>query len=201
MVIVNKGSIRTRSRNLILASTSPRRLSLLTQIGIKPKAVVDPKVIEHIKQNESPERMVKRLSKEKAEAVFKKHKGVWILAADTVVVCGKHKIGKPRNKVQARKILNLLSGRRHYVYGGVCVIDPLGDIHLRCVKTFVTFKRLQINEIEFYLESGEWLDKAGGYAIQGRGTLFVKKIQGSYSNVVGLPLYETNMLLIGLGYL
>ena len=200
MICVNKGTIETGSNRLVLASTSPRRLDLLFQIGIKPKAVVDPKIIEHTKQNERPERLVRRLSKEKAEAVFKKHKGVWILAADTVVVCGKRKIGKPSNADQARKILKLLSGRRHYVYGGICVLDPVGSIHLRCVKTLVTFKRLQFNEIESYIESGEWLDKAGGYAIQGRGTLFVKKIQGSYSNVVGLPLFETNMLLMGLGY-
>ena len=141
-----------------------------------------------------------RLSQAKAEAVFKKHKGVWILGADTVVVCGKRKIGKPINVDQARKTLTLLSGRRHYVCGGICVLDPLGRTHLRCVKTYVTFKRLHFNEIDSYIESGEWSDKAGAYAIQGRGTLFVKKIQGSYSNVVGLPLFETNMLLMGLGY-
>jgi septum formation protein len=129
-----------------------------------------------------------------------RHEGAFILAADTVVACGRRILGKPEDEAVARRFLALLSGRRHRVYGGAVAVAPDGRIASRLVVSQVGFKRLTEAEIAAYLATGEWRGKAGGYAIQGRAAEFVDWMSGSYSNVVGLPLYETARLLFGLGY-
>ena len=130
----------------------------------------------------------------------KKFSRAFILGADTVVACGPRILGKAEDEQTARCYLELLSGRRHHVFGGICVIDPAGNTRSKVTETIVTFKRLEETEIFRYLCSEEWRDKAGGYAIQGLAASFIKKINGSYSNVVGLPLYETVNLLTGMTY-
>src|SRR5205085_707466 len=141
-----------------------------------------------------------RLAEEKASAVMPRHPGAFILAADTVVACGRRILPKTEDEASARACLTLLSGRRHRVYGGIAVITPKGEIGIRRVVSQVAFKRLSTEELEAYLKSREWHGKAGGYAIQGRAAAFVPWISGSYSNVVGLPLHETAQLLAGRGY-
>ena len=141
-----------------------------------------------------------RLARAKAEAVRPRHPDAYVLAADTVVACGRRILGKPEDEKTARRFLVLLSGRRHRVYGGIVVISPEGRVATRRVVSQVAFKRLSDSELSAYLAIGEWRGKAGGYAIQGRGAAVVSWMQGSYSNVVGLPLYETAALLRGFGY-
>jgi septum formation protein len=147
-----------------------------------------------------PAQHVARLARAKAEAVRTRHEGAFILAADTVVACGRRILGKPEDEAAARRFLTLLSGRRHRVYGGVAAIGPDGRVAMRLVVSQIGFKRLTEAEIALYLATGEWRGKAGGYAIQERAAEFVSWMSGSYSNVVGLPLYETAQLLTGLGY-
>jgi septum formation protein len=185
---------------LVLASASPRRLDLLRQIGIVPD-VVDPADIDETPaKDEQPAAHVVRLAEAKARAVEPRHAGAFILAADTVVACGRRILPKTEDEQTARACLALLSGRRHRVYGGVALINPTGDLAIKRVMSQVRFKRLSDQEIASYLNSGEWHGKAGGYAIQGRAAAFVPWIAGSYSNVVGLPLHETAQLLAGRGY-
>lgn len=185
---------------LILASASPRRLALLQQVGIEPDAVDPAEIDETSLTRERPIDLVQRLAGEKARVVLGRHRGDWILAADTVVACGLRILPKPEDERAVRKCLSLLSGRRHKVVSGICLIDPQGAAHSRCVTSAVLFKRLHDTEIAAYVEGGEWRGKAGGYAIQGHAAKFVKWISGSYSNVVGLPLFETCQLLEGLGF-
>jgi septum formation protein len=188
------------SAPLVLASASPRRLDLLRQIGIVPD-VVDPADIDETPaKDEQPAAHVVRLAEAKARAVEPRHAGAFILAADTVVACGRRILPKTEDEQTARACLALLSGRRHRVYGGVALINPTGDLAIKRVMSQVRFKRLSDQEIASYLNSGEWHGKAGGYAIQGRAAAFVPWIAGSYSNVVGLPLHETAQLLAGRGY-
>ena len=185
---------------LVLASASPRRLDLLRQIGIEP-AAVDPAAIDETPlPHELPPAHVLRLAQAKAEAVRLRHPGAFVLGADTIVACGRRILPKAEDEVTARKCLQLLSGRRHRVYGGVALATPEGGIALRRVVSHVSFKRLSEQEIAAYLASGEWHGKAGGYAVQGRAASFVSWLSGSYSNVVGLPLFETAQLLTGRGY-
>ena len=186
--------------SLVLASASPRRLELLRQVGIAPDAVDPAEIDEAPLPRELPAAHVTRLARAKAEAVRPRHPGAFILAADTVVACGRRILGKPEDEAAARRFLALLSGRRHRVYGGVAVITPDGKIAMRLVVSHVAMKRLGEAELAAYLATGEWRGKAGGYAIQGRAATLVSWMQGSYSNVVGLPLYETAQLLAGLGY-
>jgi septum formation protein len=185
---------------LILASGSPRRLELLRQIGIEPDAIEASCVDEQPLRRELPLDHARRLALEKAVAVAGRHPAAFVLAADTVVACGRRLLPKAEDLETARACLRLLSGRRHRVVGGVCVIDPAGRRRVRSVTTAVTFKRLAMDEMEDYLRSGEWEGKAGGYAIQGRAAVFVRAVNGSYSNVVGLPLFETHAMLCGMGY-
>lgn len=185
---------------LVLASASPRRRALLAQIGILPEAVVAPEVDETPGKAELPRALATRLALDKARAVAARHAGAFILAADTVVACGRRILPKPETAAEARDCLRLLSGRRHQVLGGVCVIDPKGRERVRLVVTRVAFRRLDRAMIDAYLATGEWRGKAGGYAIQGRAAVFVRWINGSYSNVVGLALFETDALLSGLGF-
>ena len=185
---------------LVLASASPRRLELLRQIGIVPDAV-DPAAIDEMPlPRELPAAHVVRLARAKAEAVRPRHPDAFILAADTIVACGRRILGKPDDEHGARRFLVLLSGRRHRVYGGMAVIAPNGRAATRRVISQVAFKRLSDSEISTYLATGEWRGKAGGYAIQGRAAALIAWMQGSYSNVVGLALFETAQLLSGMGY-
>jgi septum formation protein len=186
--------------SLVLASASPRRRELLTQIGLAPDAIAPARMDEVPHRREPPRRLALRLAEEKARDVAARHPGAFILAADTVVACGRRILPKPDGADQARACLQLLSGRRHRVFGGVAVVTPEGRMGSRLVTTVVAFKRLQPREIDAYLASGEWRGKAGGYAIQGRAAAFVTHLSGSYCNVVGLPLYEAVALLRGLGY-
>lgn len=185
---------------LVLASASSRRLELLRQIGIVPDAVDPAEIDEAPLPRELPAAHVVRLARAKAEVVRLRHPDAFVLAADTVVACGRRILGKPEEENEARRFLNLLSGRRHRVYGGFTVVGPGGRAVTRRVVSQVAFKRLSDAELEAYLATGEWRGKAGGYAIQGRGAALVSWMQGSYSNIVGLPLFETAQLLAGLGY-
>jgi septum formation protein len=185
---------------LVLASASPRRLELLCQIGIVPDHIDPADIDETPRAGELPPGHAVRLARAKAEAVRPRHPRAFILAADTVVACGRRILPKPEDQAAARACLALLSGRRHRVYGGVALITPAGDIALRRVVSQVAFKRLSDSETAAYLASGEWRGKAGGYAIQGHAAALISWISGSYTNVVGLPLYETAQLLAGRGY-
>lgn len=185
---------------LVLASASPRRRELLAGIGIFPDAVIPPDMDETPYRRELPARTARRLAESKAESIAEREPEAFVIAADTVVALGRRLLGKPADENQARRFLGMISGRRHRVYGGVAVAAPDGRRAGRLVTTVVSFKRLAPPEIEDYLASGEWRDKAGGYAIQGRAAALVPRINGSYSNVVGLPLYETVSLLQGLGF-
>ena len=185
---------------LILASASPRRLELLAQIGIVPDQVAPADIDETPAADESPRRLALRLAEEKARAVAKSNGGAFVLAADTVVACGTRALGKASDEREARKFLTLLSGRRHRVYGGVCLIAPDGTERSRVIETQVKFRTLGPEDLDRYLSYDEWQGKAGAYAIQGHAATFIKAISGSYSNVVGLSLCEVDGLLRGLGY-
>jgi septum formation protein len=185
---------------LILASGSPRRLDLLRQIGIEP-AVIDPADLDEAAlRGETPRLLALRLAREKAAAVAKRHPGAYVIAADTVVAVGRRVLGKAETEAEARVCLDLLSGRAHRVETAVAVIAPTGQAAQRLVESRVHFKRLTPREISRYLDGGEWRGKAGGYAIQGRAGAFVLSLEGSYTAIVGLPLYETLCLLEGLGW-
>ncbi|MCO5732967.1 Maf-like protein [Rhizobium sp. SSA_523] len=196
----------SRDQQLILASGSPRRLDLLNQIGIKPARLMPMDIDETPKRSEHPRSLARRLSTEKAEAALSVINGdlAWrnsyILSADTVVAVGRRILPKTEFMEEASAALHLLSGRGHWVYTGVCLITPGGQFRQKVVETKVRFKRLSAREIEAYLGCDQWRGKAGAYAIQGIAGSFVQKLTGSYSNVVGLPLYETALLLNGEGF-
>ncbi len=183
---------------LILASASPRRTDLLAQIAVVPDETVPANIAETPRKGELPRQLAARLSREKALAVAGRRPGAAILAADTVVACGRRILPRPEDAAAARGCLELLSGRSHMVYGGICLLVR-GAARSRLVVTRVAFRRLSVDDIESYLASGEWKGKAGAYAIQGRAAAFVRRLNGSYSNVVGLGLYETAGLLAGHG--
>ena len=189
-------TLRARPR-LILASASPRRLELLAQVGIRPDATLPADIDETPRPRELARPCALRLAAAKAEAVAADD--AVVLAADTVVAVGRRILGKPASLAEAEAFLRLLSGRRHRVVTGVAVRTP-ERTRLRAVETAVRFKPLDRGEIAAYLASGEWRGKAGGYAIQGLAGTFVVKMVGSYTNVVGLPLYETMSLLGGEGF-
>jgi septum formation protein len=172
-------------------------LDLLAQIGIRPDAVDPADIDETVRPRELPGPHALRLAREKAHAVAARHPDSFVLGADTVVACGRRVLPKAEDEAAARRCLELLSGRRHRVHGGVALVAPGGRTTERRVETIVAFKRLTPPEIAAYLASGEWRGKAGGYAIQGRAARFVRWLSGSYSNVVGLPLFETAALLEG----
>lgn len=169
-------------------------------MGLAPDEICVSDIDESQRVGELPSAVAGRLAIDKARSVASIRMEAYVLAADTVVACGRRILPKAIGVTEARECLNLLSGRRHNVYTGVAIIDPRQRLKSRIVKSTVAFKRLAPNEIEHYLESREWEGKAGGYAIQGRGALFVRWLKGSYSAVVGLPLYETGAILNGLGY-
>jgi septum formation protein len=183
---------------LVLASASPRRLALLGQIGIVPDRVVAPDIDETPLPDEPPRSHAQRLARAKAHAVAEP--ASYVLAADTVVAAGRRILPKAETADQARRCLALLSGRRHRVATAVVLLAPDGRRGERLVQSVVGFARLTERQVAAYLASGEWQDKAGGYAVQGRAAAFIRFLSGSYSNVVGLPLFETAQLLRGLGW-
>lgn len=185
---------------LILASSSPRRLELLEKIGITPSSVIPADIDETPNKKEKPFEYVKRMSLEKALSVAVVNADSYIISADTVVIKGATILGKPADRKQAEAFLNLLSGGKHNVLTSFTVISPQGKSVTKVIKTVVTLKRFSIEEIHWYLDSGEWQGKSGGYAIQGRFEMFVKQINGSVSNVVGLPLFNVYNTLTGMGY-
>lgn len=188
---------------LVLASASPRRLSLLQQIGITPDFVLATDINEDVGRNEPAAFYAARIAREKAQAAALMHEAAshaFILAADTVVCVGRRIILKPANRAEAERSLSLLSGRGHRVMTAVALRSPDGQWRERLVETRLAFKRLSYDEHKAYLDSEEWRGKAGGYAIQGLAGLFVTRLVGSFTNVVGLPLAETAALLQGAGY-
>jgi septum formation protein len=186
--------------SLVLASASPRRLDLLRQIGIEPDLVDPADVDETPLPQETPRLMALRLARAKAALTAARQPGAYVLAADTVVAVGRRVLPKAETEAQARACLALLSGRGHRVETAVAVQAPDGRTAARLVESRLQVKRLTEAEIAGYLASGEWRDKAGGYAVQGRAGGFIIALHGSYSAVVGLPLYETRALLEGLGW-
>ncbi len=185
---------------LILASSSPRRRELLASIGVVPAQIISPEIDETAHKGEGIREYVKRIARLKARVVHVQIPEAYVLAADTSVELGKRILLKAENREEARQMLERHSGRRHKVYTAICVLSPEGKEACRVRITRISFKRLSEEEIEDYLDSGEWEGKAGGYSIQGKAAKFVKFMSGSYSNVVGLPLYETDCLLKGLGF-
>jgi septum formation protein len=191
---------------LVLASGSPRRLALLNQAGIEPDSLQPAEIDEIPVKGELPRALATRLARAKAQVALASVKideelrGSYIVAADTVVAVGRRVMPKAEMLEDAAACLRMLSGRNHRVYTGVCLVTPKETFRQRLVETRVRFKRLSGEDLEAYLASGEWRGKAGGYAIQGLAGTFVVKMVGSYSNVVGLPLYETLSLLSGEGY-
>ena len=179
---------------LVLASTSPRRRELLARIGLTPSRIAAPEIDETPLKGELPRAYVARLAEGKALAVDRAEDEV-ILAGDTTVAVGRRILEKPVDEADLRRMLGLLSGRRHHVYSGVCVVGADGKPRVRVADTVVAFKPLSAAEIDWYVESGEGMGKAGGYAIQGKAEIFVRFLSGSHSNVVGLPLFETRALL------
>jgi septum formation protein len=187
-----------RTMRLILASASPRRLDLLARIGVTPAAVVPAEIDETPLKGELPLPYARRIAAAKAEAV--REQGALVLAADTVVAAGRRILPKTETKADARAALSLLSGRRHRVHSAVTLIDAEGRARHRLSSSIVTFKRLSEDELSAYLASGEWRGKAGGYAIQGRAEALIRALSGSFSGVMGLPLFETRALLRAAGY-
>jgi septum formation protein len=181
--------------SLVLASASPRRLELLRQVGLQPVRIEPADIDESPRPRELPRAYALRMARAKLAAVAGRHRGSVVLAADSVVACGRRILPKAESEAEARACLKLLSGRRHRVLGGIAIAAPDGAVRARLVETAVRFKRLEAGEIDDYIASGEWRGKAGGYAIQGRAAAFVSFLSGSYSNVVGLPLFETVGLL------
>jgi septum formation protein len=186
---------------LVLASASPRRLDLLARIGVTPDAVVAADVDESVPRGELPRDHALRLAREKAQAVAARYPQELVLAADTVVAVGRRILPKVEDEDTLRACMKLLSGRRHRVLTGVALAIPGGGLRERLVETMIAMKRLTDEEIAYYASHGEWRGKAGGYALQGYGEVYVRHIAGSYSNVVGLPLAETRVLLKWAGYL
>ncbi|PCK00647.1 MAG: septum formation protein Maf [Zetaproteobacteria bacterium] len=184
-------------KNLILASASPRRVELLKQIAITPTQIIPADIDELPLKAELPRDLAQRLALGKAKAIAKDNHNTFILGADTVVACGRRILPKAETEDQARACLKLLSGRRHHVYGGICIITDQGKEITRICDTIVKFKVLTDQDIDTYIDTGEWHGKAGGYAIQGFAAAYISFIQGSYSNVVGLSLYDIMQILRG----
>ena len=190
----------------MLASASPRRLQLLERVGLKPDLLNPSDIDELPHKRETPRALSIRLAREKAERALEMPlvralgANAFVLAADTVVGLGRRVLPKAETTDQALDCLSLLSGRSHWVYSTICLIAPGNRVSTRCVETKVRFKRLSREDVDSYIASGEWRGKAGGYAIQGRAEAFVRMLTGSYSGVMGLPLYETVNLLEGAGY-
>ena len=184
---------------LVLASSSPRRLDLLGRLGVKPDRINSPDIDEAARKGELPREYVLRMAQEKAAAVEREQDEI-LIAGDTTVAVGRRILGQAADAAEQRRFLELISGRRHHVLSAVCVIAADGKARTRLSDSIVKFKRFENHEIEAYIASGEGDGKAGGYAIQGQAEAFVTWMSGSYSGIMGLPLYETRNLLISAGY-
>jgi len=180
--------------SFVLASASPRRIELLNNIKIFPKKICSSEINEDINNKENPKKYCVRVAKNKALKVLEKYPEEYVLSADTIVFCGNKIYLKPKDKEEAKEFLTFFSGRKHNVLTCLCLAKK-NLIKVKIVITKITFKRLNKHEIEEYLSTNEWKDKAGAYAIQGYAEKFIKRINGSYSNVVGLPLFETFNIL------
>lgn len=189
-----------KNKPFILASASPRRVQLLEQIGLKAEKILPADIDETPLNKELPADLAKRLAKLKAQEIAKNNPSHFIIAADTVVACGRRILPKAETEKEAQECLSLLSGRTHHVYGGICIITDTNKIITRLCDTTVKFKRLNSEEITDYLTSKEWNGKAGGYAIQGIAASYIKHLSGSYSNVVGLSLFDVTQILKGNGF-
>ena len=185
---------------LILASASPRRLDLLARIGVVPDAIHPADIDESVPRGELPRVHAERLAIEKAAAVAAQFPDDLVLAADTVVAVGRRILPKVEDEATLRACMALLSGRRHRVLTGIALAVPGGARRSRVVETMIAIKRLAPEEVDYYAAHGEWRGKAGGYALQGYGEVYVRHIAGSYSNVVGLPLAETRLMLKSAGF-
>ena len=190
--------------SLILASASERRLALLGQIHIVPDQVVPAEINETPNQNELPVNYALRMACEKVAIVLGKSdnfsSSAFVLAGDTVVAAGRRILPKAETEQQARNCLAILSGRRHRVFGGIALRCPDGRVHSRVVQSYVCFRRLLAEDVEYYIGTGDWRGKAGGYAIQGFAARFIRTIGGSYSNIVGLSLYDVSVMLKSAGF-
>ena len=185
----------------ILGSSSPRRLELLKSIGVYPDQVISPGINESIRKNETPKDYVKRISIEKMNVLKENNSNGIILTADTIAFCGRRLIDKTDKSEIAIQNLNFLSGKRHKVITTLCILDKDKNLITKSVLSTILMKRLSKNEIEQYITTNEWLNVAGSYRIQGKAESFIKFINGSYSNIVGLPLYETRNILKSVGAL
>ena len=183
----------------ILGSSSPRRLELLKNIGVIPDQVISPNIDESIYKNEAPQNYVKRISYEKMNSLKEQNSNSIILTADTIAFCGRRLIDKTDKPEIAIQNLNLLSGKRHKVITSLCILDKNKNLITKSVLSTILMKRLSKSEIEQYIMSNEWSNVAGSYRIQGQAESFIKFINGSYSNIVGLPLYETRNILKSVG--
>jgi septum formation protein len=188
------------NQNFILASRSARRIALLEQIGITPDLIVTPNIDEKINLKELPIDYVKRMANEKNIIFQANYPKSIILSADTIVTIGRRILPKAINIQIAEACLKKLSGRRHKVYTSFALSSPNNKIRIKTVQSIVKFKRLDKNEIARYINSNEWQDKAGGYAIQGMAASLINFISGSYSNIVGLPLAELYRTLVSIDY-
>jgi septum formation protein len=184
----------------ILASSSPRRLALLKDIGIKPDKIIAADIDETPRPRELPRPYAKRLALQKLHVAAAQEPKGFILAADTVVACGRRILPKAESEAEVRDCLKILSGRRHHVYTAVAVRAANGKILERIADSVVSFRQLSPADIDAYVKSGEGIGKAGGYAIQGRAAALIRFISGSYSNIVGLPLFDVAQMLKGCGY-
>ena len=184
---------------LILASASSRRVKLLEQIGVTPSLVIHADIDEIPKKAEKPGEFAKRMALAKALKISHSNGDKYVLAADTVVAVGRTIFPKAETKDDVREFIKQLGGRNHRVYGGICLVHSDGEVWQRLVETRVFMRRLSNDEISSYLDCDDWRGKAGGYAIQGKAAQYIKRISGSYTNVVGLDLYNTSKLLRGIG--
>ncbi len=186
---------------LILASASPRRQQLLARIGVTADAVIPADIDESSRKAELPRVYARRMAAEKAAVIAAQHPESAVLSGDTVVAAGRRILPKAESEADARMCLDLISGRRHLVLSAVTLMLPGGRALHRLSESIVTFKRLHADEVEAYIAGGEWQGKAGGYAIQGSAEALIRSISGSYSGIMGLPLYETRSLLLSAGLL
>ena len=187
------------SPELVLASSSPRRIELLAQVGIRPDHIDPADIDETPLKAETPPLLARRLASSKAQAVAARHPRAAVIAADTVVSVGRRFLEKAADEAEAARFLKLLSGRNHRVHTGVAVIRD-GRLSVRVNETRVSFKPLSDHEIAAYVATGDWRGKAGGYGIQGPAGAFVQRIVGSHSSVMGLPVHEAVQLLTGVGW-
>lgn len=187
-----------KTKNFILASGSPQRKALLAQIGFFPKDIVPANIDECERKNEKPLAYVKRMAREKALAVAAHNPGNVVLGADTIVAVGSKILHKAHSDDEQRQVMTLLSGKAHRVISAVCVVTADGKVSQRVCSTRILMKHLSQTEIDDYVASHEWVGCCG-YKIEGKLAAYVKKLVGSYSGVVGLPLYETRNLLLGVG--